>query len=126
RISRLEKGMINIQEQVKIGFNHLSSKIRSLGSSKSKQKSIEHHQKSIKIDDLIDLSDEIDDYEVDTEQEEIEKISPVYENSFSEGEREYKDSKLQEKTQKQLVKKKRKEIRVNSINTLLCLHKLRL
>ncbi|CAG8773998.1 17412_t:CDS:2, partial [Funneliformis caledonium] len=54
----------------------------------------------------------------DTEQEEIEEISPVYEDSFLEGGREYKDSKLQEKTQKQLVKKKRKEIR-NEVKILL-------
>lgn len=112
--------MVNIQEQVKIGFNHISSELRSLSSSVSprqrisqpKQKSIEHRPASI------DESD--DDLEADNEQEDIEEINREYEDSYSEGE-EYEDSKLQEEAQKDLVKRKRKEIRVNFVN-MLCLH----
>ena len=111
--------MINIQEQVKIGFNHLSSEIRSLSSSiqpeqrisKPRHKSIEHNrQKSIEIDDLDELPNKINNFGTDNEQEDIEEISPMHEDSFSE--EEYENSKLQEDAQKQLVKRMRKEIRV--------------
>jgi hypothetical protein len=112
--------MINIQEQVKIGFNHISSELRSLSSSvppqqrisQLKRKPIEHRQASIKKDRLFDESN---DLEADNEQD-IEEINPEYEDSYSEGEEEYEDyyedSKLQEEAQKEFVKKTRKEIRV--------------
>src|ERR1044072_1962199 len=113
--------MINIQEQVKIGFNHISSELRSLSSSvppqqrisQPKRKPIEHQQASIEKDRLFDESDNL---EADNEQEDIEEINPEYEDSYSEGEEEYEDyyedSKLQEEAQKEYVKKTRKEIRV--------------
>jgi len=119
--------MVNIQEQVKIGFNRISSELRSLSSSvpprqrisQLKRKSIERRPASIEKDCS---SDEPDDLEADNE-EEIEEINPQYEDSSSDGEREYEDSKLQEEAQKDLVKRKRKEIRVNFV-IMLCLHNL--
>ena len=69
------------------------------------------------------LSDEPNDLEADNEQEEIEKINFQYENSSSDEERKYKNSKLQEEAQKDFVKRKRKEIRVNFV-IMLCLHNL--
>src|SRR2546430_617004 len=118
--------MVNIQEQVKIGFNHISSELRSLSSSvpsqqqisQLKRKSIERRPASIEKDCS---SDEPDDLDADNE-EEIEEINSQYEDSSSDGEREYEDSKLQE-AQKDLVKRKRKEIRVNFV-IMLCLHNL--
>ena len=73
--------MINIQEQVKLGFNHLSSEIRSLSSfvqpeqwiSETRHKSIEHNRKkSIEYnrqesDNLNDSSDENDNFGADDE-----------------------------------------------------------
>ena len=120
--------MVNIQEQVKIGFNHISSELRSLSSSvllqqrisQLKRKSIERRPASIEKDCS---SDEPDDLEADNEQEEIEKINSQYEDSSSDGEREYEDSKLQEEAQKDLVKRKQKEISVNFV-IMLCLHNL--
>lgn len=116
--------MINIQEQVKLGFNHLSSEIRSLSSSvqpeqrisETRHKSIEHNRKkSIEYnrqesDNPNDSSDESDNFGADDEQEDIEEISHMHEDSFSE--EEYEDSKSQKEAQKQLVKRTRKEIRV--------------
>jgi hypothetical protein len=86
--------------------------------SKPERKSIEH--KSIENDDLFDSLDEINDFGADSDQEEIEKINPIYEDYSLREEIEYEDSILQEEVQQQLVKKKRKEIRVSS-NMLLCL-----
>ncbi|CAG8597290.1 4913_t:CDS:10 [Funneliformis caledonium] len=123
RVARLEKGMINIQEQVRIGFNHLSSEIRALSFSveprpqisNQKHKSIEcNSQKSIKSDYLNDSLDEINDIRTDIEQDYFEDIIPICEKSFLEEEIKYKDSELQEETRKNLIKRKRKEIRVNS------------
>jgi len=116
--------MINIQEQVKLGFNHLSSEIRSLSSSvqpeqrisETRHKSIEYNRKkSIEYnrqesDNPNDSSDENDNFGADDEQEDIEEISHMHEDSFSEEECE--DSKSQKEAQKQLVKRTRKEIRV--------------
>ena len=85
-----------------------------------KQKSIEQQLASIEKDCS---SDEPDDLEADNEQEEIEKINFQYENSSSDEERKYKNSKLQEEAQKDFVKRKRKEIRVNFV-IMLCLHNL--
>lgn len=115
--------MINIQEQVKTGFKRLSSEIRTLSSSVEPRQISNHPveprrqitgRDSITIDDdPIDSPDELD---VFGDQEEIEEISPVYDDSLSGGEIEYEDIILQEEAQKQLVKKKRKEVRVSSIN----------
>lgn len=109
--------MVNIQEQVQIGFRRISSEIRSLSSSVPPQpqidqehnyrKSIEHnYQKSIEKDN------EINDFEYDEQEEDIEEINPIYEDSFSDRGIEYNDHELQEEAQKELVKRKRKEIRV--------------
>src|SRR3954453_23620628 len=43
-----------------------------------------------------------------------------YEDFYSEGKNEYENSKLQEEAQKQLIKRKKKEIRVYFVNLSLC------
>jgi hypothetical protein len=108
--------MVNIQEQMQVGFRHLSSEIRSLSSSAQPQpqisnprrKSIEHHYHE---GDESDGGDGDDDFG-DEQEDDIEEIIPIYEDQFSDGGKEYEDSQLQADAQKQLVKKKRKEIRV--------------
>ena len=116
--------MINIQEQVKLGFNHFLSEIWSLSFfvqpeqriSETRHKSIEHNRKkSIEYNrqesnNLNDSFDENDNFEADDEQENIKEISHMHEDSFSEEEYEY--SKSQKEAQKQLVKRTWKEIRV--------------
>ncbi|CAG8743785.1 8277_t:CDS:2, partial [Funneliformis caledonium] len=104
-VARLEKGMINIQKQVRIGFNHLSSEIRALSSSVELRPQISN-QKSKSIECNRQKSDYFKD------------IIPICEKSFLEEEIKYKDSELQEETRKNLVKRKRKEIR-NEIKILL-------
>jgi hypothetical protein len=110
--------MVNIQESMQIGFRHLSSEIRSLSSSAQPQpqisnprrKSIEHHYHKGGSDEG-DGSDRDSNFE-DERDDDIEEIIPIYEDQFPEGGTELEDSQLQEDAQKQLVKKKRKEIRV--------------
>ena len=81
-----------------------------------RHKSIEHNRKkSIEYNrqesnNPNDSFDENDNFEADDEQENIKEISHMHEDSFSEEECE--DSKSQKETQKQLVKRTRKEIRV--------------
>jgi len=92
RISRLERGMVNMQEQMSLGFSRISNEIRSLSGSATPQISQQKRRQieNIKIDDD-------DDYQnVESERDE-------YEHSYSDE---------QEKVQKQLVKQKRKEIKV--------------
>lgn len=101
--------MVNIQEQVQIGFRRISSEIRSLSSSVPPQPQIDqehNYRKSIEKDN------EINDFEYDEQEEDIEEINPIYEDSFSDRGIEYNDHELQEEAQKELVKRKRKEIRV--------------
>jgi hypothetical protein len=125
RISRLERGMVNIHDQMRIGFAHISSELRSLSSSvqprpQPQQRISNPTRRS--IDNRFNENDDYDNY--NDEQEVIEGINPVYENFYSEGKNEYEDSKLQEEAQKQLVKRKRKEIRVYFVNLSLCLRNL--
>jgi hypothetical protein len=125
RISRLERGMVNIHDQMRIGFAHISSELRSLSSSvqprpQPQQRISNPTRRS--IDNRFNENDDYDNY--NDEQEVIEEINPVYEDFYSEGKNEYEDSKLQEETQKQLVKRKRKEIRVYFVNLSLCLRNL--
>ena len=102
--------MVNIQEQMQVGFRHLSSEIRSLSSSAQPQpqisnprrKSIEHHYHE---GDESDGGDGDDDFG-DEQEDDIEEIIPIYEDQFSDGGKEYEDSQLQADAQKQLVKKK--------------------
>lgn len=128
RITRLERGMVNIHDQMRIGFAHISSELRSLSSSvqpwpQLRQRISNPTRRS--IDNRFNENDDYDDYNADNDQEEvIEKINPVYEDFYSEGKNEYEDSKLQEEAQKQLVKRKRKEIRVYFVNLSLCLRNL--
>jgi hypothetical protein len=125
RISRLERGMVNIHDQMRIGFAHISSELRSLSSSvqprpQPQQRISNPTRRS--IDNRFNENDDYDNY--NDEQEVIEEINPVYEDFYSEGKNEYEDSKLQEEAQKQLVKRKRKEIRVYFVNLSLCLRNL--
>lgn len=128
RITRLERGMVNIHDQMRIGFAHISSELRSLSSSvqpwpQLRQRISNSTRRS--IDNRFNENDDYDDYNADNDQEEvIEEINPVYEDFYSEGKNEYEDSKLQEEAQKQLVKRKRKEIRVYFVNLSLCLRNL--
>ena len=124
RISRLERGMVNIHDQMKIGFAHISSELRSLSSSVQPWPRISNPTR--RIDNRFNENDDYDDYnDADNDQEEvIEEINPVYEDFYSEGKNEHEDSKLQEEAQKQLVKRKRKEIRVYFVNLSLCLRNL--
>ena len=119
--------MINIQEQVKVGFTRLSSEIRSLSSSVEPRSRISIPERklietSIENDDSFGLFE--DNFGADSEQEKIEEINPVREDSFLGREIEYKDSVLQNKAQKQLVKKKRKEIRVICYYACVILYRL--
>jgi len=115
--------MVNIQESMQIGFRHLSSEIRSLSSSAQPQpqisnprrKSIEHHYHEGDEGDESDGSDGSDgdgNFGDERDDDTIEEIIPIYEDQFPDGGKEYEDSQLQADAQKQLVKKKRKEIRV--------------
>lgn len=128
RITRLKRGMVNIHDQMRIGFAHISSELRSLSSSvqpwpQLRQRISNPTRRS--IDNRFNENDDYDDYNADNDQEEvIEEINPVYEDFYSEGKNEYEDSKLQEEAQKQLVKRKRKEIRVYFVNLSLCLRNL--
>src|SRR5438270_13584259 len=70
----------------------------------NRKKSIEYNRQE--SDNSNNLSDENDNFEADDEQEDIEEISHMHEDSFSEEECE--DSKSQKETQKQLVKRTRK------------------
>jgi len=118
-------GMINIQEQMQIGFKHISSELRSLSSSvepPSQRRISNPVRKSIEQKPIENrrLDDDYSEINSDNEQDgDIEEINPVYEDCYSD-EKEYKDSKLQEEeaeAQKKLVKKKRKEIKVCFVNS---------
>lgn len=104
--------MVNIQDQVKIGFNRLSSEIRSLSSSVPSQRQISQPKRK-----LIKYNDNSDD-----EADEIKEIARSEEEEVQEAQ----VSREAQEAQKNHVKKMRKEIRVNFINTLLFLNKLRL
>jgi hypothetical protein len=110
--------MINMQEQLQIGFKHLSGEIRSLNTSaqpqvfKPKEKSIENIQhdeysqpKERSIQNIV-RHDEYDEDKADNEQE-IEEIVPECEDSYSE-----EEQSIDSEAQKQFVKERRKQIRV--------------
>src|SRR4051794_9128506 len=91
--------MVNIQEQMQIGFRHISSEIHSLSSSAQSQpqisnprrKSIEHYYHE---GDESDRGDGDDDFE-DEQEDDIEKIIPIYKDQFLDDGKEYEDSQLQ-------------------------------
>ena len=112
-------GMIHIQEQVKYGFDHLFTQLRTLGSpaQSRKHKSIEYN-----CQENDDDQKESDDYDDDERIEEITR-----EDSEEEEETEEKFQKEAQEAQKNLVKLKKKEIRVIiSIDMLLCLYNFHL
>ena len=95
RISRLERGMVNIHEQMQVGFARISSEIRSLSGSTSPQISRPQQRHIENIHD--------DNYN----NQDIEEFIPECEEEL-----EYEDGELQAQTQKKFVKKQRKEIKV--------------
>ena len=107
--------MVNIQDQVKIGFNRLSSEIRSLSSSVPPQRQISQPKRK-----LIKYNNNLDSFDGEAD-DEIEEIVRSEEEEVQE---EHVSQEAQE-AQKKHVKKMRKELRVNSINTLF-LNNLRL
>jgi hypothetical protein len=97
--------MVNMQEQIKIGFNHISRELRSLSSSRSRSSSAIPPRISEKIQ--YDDEDQEDQEDID-DIDDIEEINPKFDN-FSD------DEIIDEEAQKKFVKQHRKEIRVGFI-----------
>src|SRR3954447_15984590 len=114
RITRLERGMVNIHDQMRIGFAHISSELRSLSSSvQSRPQPRQRISNSTRrsIDNQFNENDDYDDYNADNDQEEvIEKINSVYEDFYSEGKNEYEDSELQEERRNNSLREREKKL----------------
>jgi len=101
--------MINMQEQMQVGFTNISREIRSLSSSVQPQDEqlIEdvHHNNRPRGKVIKDCDD---DYHDESDEDSIVEIKPEYEDSYVEQEVQFAD----EDEQKQFVNEHRKKIRV--------------
>jgi hypothetical protein len=109
--------MINMQEQMKTGFNHISREIRSLSSSVQPQITLGEEDSFEDIgQDRYDrrikekaIEEHDDDYKYETDEDSIVEINPRHDDSYSDEEEELS---VDEEAQKQFVKEHRKQIRV--------------
>src|SRR5687768_17532287 len=101
--------MVNMQEQMKNGFNHISREIRSLSSSVPPQITSRIPEKN-QYDDSVQCADyEYEPFDKDQDiedTEDIEEINSKFEDLYSE------EDPIDEEAQKQFVKNHKKEIKV--------------
>ncbi|RIA93945.1 hypothetical protein C1645_818706 [Glomus cerebriforme] len=113
RISRLENGMINMQEQMKIGFNHILAEIRALSSFVQPQIS----QRDELIENQLNKRTiKGHNHEYESDEESVVEINPEYGDSYLEDDDDEQLANIA--AQKQFVKEHRKQIR-NEIKILL-------
>jgi hypothetical protein len=103
--------MINMQEQMQVGFNNISREIRSLSSSVQPQdeqliEDVHHNRPRGKV--IKDYDDDYRDEFESADEDSIAEIKPEYEDSYVEQEVQFAD----EDAQKQFVNEHRKKIRV--------------
>lgn len=115
RISRLERGMLNMQEQIEFGFKQISRELRSLSSSAAPSQ-VDYSNEDIQHDRRRVIEDSYDDHQYESESDDRESIEEITREYYPKGEIE--KGSVDQEAQKQFIKEHRKEIR-NEIKILL-------